>query len=97
MSPDHMSSVQSNEVVCLPQEPQIRWMLIALRGTWVLCVIWCVLLELFVWCSAKVSTATGTTRARSCRGWLTTLRRFHHLGYERGEYAYRAGCVSFRG
>ena len=22
MSPDHMSSVQSNEVVCLPQEPQ---------------------------------------------------------------------------
>ena len=29
------------------------------------------------------STATGTTRARSGRGWLTTLRRFHHLGYER--------------
>ena len=24
MSPDHMSSVQSNEVVCLPQEPQIH-------------------------------------------------------------------------
>ena len=24
MSPDHMSSVQPNEVVCLPQEPQIH-------------------------------------------------------------------------
>ena len=24
MSPDHVSSVQSNEVVCLPQEPQIH-------------------------------------------------------------------------
>ena len=24
MSPDHMSSVQSNEVVCLPQEPQFH-------------------------------------------------------------------------
>ena len=36
-----------------------------------------------MWCSAKVSTATGPSRARSGRGWLTTLRRFHHLGYER--------------
>ena len=36
-----------------------------------------------MWCSAKVSTATGTTRARSGRGWLTALRRFHHLGDER--------------
>ena len=24
MSSDHMSSVQSNEVVCLPQEPQVH-------------------------------------------------------------------------